>query len=322
MVALPFILDPTLEAADRALEDRALRDKPRRYLGMSAIGHSCERNLWYIFRWVTRTRFSAEALKRFADGHAAEDVQAQRLRLVEGVTLWTVDPKTGRQFGYTDHGGHFGGHKDGVIAGILQAPKTVHVWEHKAVNDTKLAKLEKLKAELGEKQALAAWDTVYYAQAVLYMHYSQLNRHYLTASSPGGRRTVSCRTEANPELALRLIAKAERIIFGKRPPARLSNDPSWFECRWCSHREICHEGQWSDRNCRTCLWSTPADGGGWHCGLYDYALNADEQLAGCDDHRFIPELVPGEQVDAAEVDALWIEYRLRDGSTFIDGAKA
>jgi hypothetical protein len=321
MVALPIIPDPTLAAADRALEERALRDKARPYLGMSAIGHSCERNLWYIFRWAAQARFSADALKRFADGHATEDVQAQRLRLVEGVTLWTVDPETGQQFGYTDLDGHFRGHKDGVIAGLLQAPKTVHIWEHKAVNDDKLAKLEKLKAELGEKQALAKWDPVYYAQAVLYMHYSGLDRHYLTASSPGCRRTVSCRTEANPEMALRLIAKADRIIYGDRPPARLSNDPSWFECRWCSNLGICHEGMFADRNCRTCLWATPAAGGDWRCGRFDYALSDDEQRRGCDDHRFIPELVPGEQIDAAE-DAAWIEYRLRDGSTFIDGTKS
>jgi hypothetical protein len=321
MVALPTLPDPTLAAVDRAIEERALRDKPRRYLGMSAIGASCERNLWYLFRWVTKVRFSADALKRFADGHAAEDVQAQRLRLVEGVTLWTVDPETGRQFGYSDLGGHFGGHKDGVIVGLIQAPKTVHVWEHKSVNDDKLGKLEKLKAEKGEKQALAAWDAVYYAQAVLYMHYSKLDRHYLTASSPGCRRTVSCRTEANPELALRLIAKADRIIYGNRPPARLSEDPSWFECRWCSHREICHEGALTDRNCRTCIFSAPVEGGGWRCGLYNYALNDDEQRLGCVAHRFIPDLVPGEQIDAAG-DAAWIEYRLRDSSTFIDGTKS
>ena len=39
----------------------------------------------------------ADTLKRFADGHASEDIMAARLRQTPGVTLITLDPETGRQ---------------------------------------------------------------------------------------------------------------------------------------------------------------------------------------------------------------------------------
>ena len=114
--------DPTLAAADAALA-RVENSKPRRgYLGMSGIGRSCKRRLWYDYRWITRVQFDALTLKRFLDGHSGEDLQAQRLRMVEGITLLTVDPESGRQFGYADLDSHFRGHMDGAILGLLQAP--------------------------------------------------------------------------------------------------------------------------------------------------------------------------------------------------------
>lgn len=320
MVALPDPPgDPTLEAADRALEAKENGRPPRSYLGMSGIGHPCARKVWFDWRWVSTARHNAETLKRFADGHHGEDVQAARLRMVRGVTLLTIDPATGRQFGHTDHNSHFRGHMDGAILGLLQAPKTWHVWEHKQVGEKKQASLIKLKAERGEKNALSAWDTTYYSQACLYMHYSGMTRHYLTCSTPGGRSTVSVRTDADETTALKLIAKAERIIASKNPPERISQDPSWYECRWCDHNEVCFGKSMPQRNCRTCLRSTPVAAGAWHCAKYDDLIPFDAQMRGCDWQLFIPELLADrEQIDVVG-DLDGVIYRLKDGSTWADG---
>jgi hypothetical protein len=42
----------------------------------------------------------------------------------------------------------------------------------------------------------------------------------------------------------------------------------------------------------------------------------DAQQAGCAMHLYIPDLVPGEQIDAGED---WVSYRLRDGAEWRDG---
>ena len=242
MAKLPAIdKDPTLEAMDRCIEERARQEPRRNYLGMSAIGHPCERKLYYDYRSTVRKAHDAATLKRFEDGHRGEALMADRLRLVHGITLLTVDPETGKQFGFQDHDGEFRGHMDGAIHGLLQASAAWHCWEHKCVKEEKQAKLVKLKAEKGEKNALAEWDEIYYAQAMLYLHYSGMDRHYLTVSTPGERSTVSCRTDANPEVALKLIEKAKRIIDAPFPLARISNDPSWWQCRWCDHIDTCHK---------------------------------------------------------------------------------
>jgi hypothetical protein len=286
---------------------------------MSEIGRPCERALWYSFRWAEgQSRFDADTLKRFEDGHAGEDLQIKRIRMVDGITLLNVDPDTGQQFEFVDYYGHFKGHMDGVILGLPQAPKTWHVYEHKVCNDKKLNQLTKLKREVGEKNALRHWDAVYYAQAVLYMDYAQLERHYLTVSSPGGRQTISCRTEADPVAASSLKEKAARIIESSRAPVRISGDPSWYECKWCDHHAVCHQGTLPPANCRTCLYST-ADAGEWLCSKWGKGLSLAEQREGCPSHLYLPSLVDGEQIDAAD-DGAWVEYRLPNGEIWRNGA--
>lgn len=324
MAALPDLMaDPTLEAVNAAIEARGNAEQHRPYLGMSEIGRSCDRALWYGFRWCSPKTFDAATLRRFEDGHRTEALEAERLSLVGGIELLTIDPRTGRQFGFSDHGGHFRGHMDGSILGLLQAPKTWHVWEAKATDDKKQAALIKAKAEHGEKGALAAWDAVYYAQAVLYMHYAGMKRHYLTCASAGGRRTVSVRTNADPKTAKAMQARAVRIIQADAPPAKLSERPDWYECKWCDHQAVCHHGSMPEISCRTCVHATPElDGDGrWSCARFgcDVSLKTQRQGDQCPEHRYIPALVPfAEPVDADDA-ANWIEYHAGEGRVFRNG---
>lgn len=310
MAALPEPMDPTLDAADRALEQRQERRR-RGHLGMSQIGGQCERAIWYSFRWAAKPNFDANTLKRFQDGHASEAVAVARLKGVPGIQLHEVD-ESGQQFKFTDFGGHFSGSCDGAVLGILQAPKTWHILEIKA--SEKWTDLDKAKRKVGEKHALAEWNAVYYAQAVLYMHYAGLERHYLVCVSPGARRWTSVRTNADPVAAQILRDKAERIIFTDSTPNRIGG-PDSFACRFCDFSSVCHDSASAERNCRTCLNVTPVRDGEWKCEKFGHNLSIDDQEAGCPEHRFLPDLVPGEQIDA---DNYSVSYRMPDGSIWED----
>jgi hypothetical protein len=120
----------------------------------------------------------------------------------------------------------------------------------------------------------------------------------------------------DPTAGQRLVAKAKRVIDAPRPPARISEDPAWWQCRLCEHHDHCHGERPAERNCRTCLHSTPVDAR-WICERWDRALSSGEQRRGCPFHLFIPDLVPGAPIDAGED---WVAYRLTDGSTWIDSA--
>jgi hypothetical protein len=314
MAELNYTIDPTLDAVDRAIEQAQSKDM-RPYLGMSSIGKPCERALWLNFRWAKEPSFKAQTIKRFEDGHSGEDLQAKRLKMVEGITLTVLDEATGNQYGFTSIGGHLKGHMDGAILGLLQAPKTWHVWEHKQVDQKKFDKLNKLKMEVGEKNALQHWDEIYYAQAICYMGFTGMARHYLTCATPGGRDTTSVRTDADPDKFEVIIGKAERIIRSSEPPPRISSDSTYYICKMCEFHGLCHGTTAPIPTCRSCCHSTPElDGNGrWFCTRHKMDLTIEDQKSGCQGHLIVPQIMDrwAEVLDASLAEN-WIMYRHRE----------
>lgn len=282
----------TLEASDKAVADEYNSQEQRGYLGMSSIGDECARKLWYRFRNAKQVVFDAKSVKRFLDGHTGEEVMADRLRKVPGIVLITEDDN-GKQKEYSDFNGHFSGHSDGDISGLLENPN-MHIWENKNCNEKTFNDLIKLKELHGELNALKKWDATYYAQAQLYMHYSQIHHHYMTVNTPGNRDSIECFTPYNEKDALRLIEKAERIIFSDDAPVRLSENPAWFQCKMCDMRDICHQKTVPETNCRTCLHSTPERDGGWSCAIGEW------KETGCEKHLYLPDMLSGKAVSASE----------------------
>jgi hypothetical protein len=232
-------VDPTIEAVHRAIEARAAAEPPRTYLGASSLGDRCERKLYYRLNGAPSEPRKASLIYAAEDGHTSEATVAGRLRLVPGLELWTVD-EVGKQFGFTDFGGKFAGHIDGVIKGLIQAPSTPHIWENKAANEKKFAEFRSAIQKYGEKQALMNGNYAWYVQAQCYMGYFDMTRHYLTVCTPGARDILSCRTEFVPAFFQAMRQRAERILSYREPPARLIDDPSYFYCKWCEFREHCH----------------------------------------------------------------------------------
>ena len=241
MVQIPTPPDPTLNAMSAAIEAREASKPKRDYLGASSIGGECARQIWYQYNGFKSKPFNAETLMRFEDGHRTEELTAERLRMVEGVELYThIDDD--KPFGFTAMEGKFKGHYDGLIRGILQAPKTPHVWECKASGHKTFNQFKKLKDKLPEKEILENWNKKYYVQAQIYMHYAGYNRHYLTVAYAGGREYLSCRTNYKEDVALKYIDRARKIIDATDPPPQISDKPDFYICRFCNFKEICHGG--------------------------------------------------------------------------------
>jgi len=316
MVKLPEIEDQTLKAVDAALEAEQ-ESRPRNYLGASAIGDVCDRKLWLNFRWVKRGFIEAAGLRRINDGHRGELVVADMLRKVAGLDLST-EKEPGVQHSFEALGGHFRGNCDGLLTGLIQDPDTLYVWECKVINDIKYKKLVSLKMK-SEKDALKNWDYVYYAQAQIYMHFFNAPKHYLTAGSSGVRDITSVVTEYDQGEAEKFIEKANRIIFAPRPAGKISSDPAWHECKYCSFHSMCHEDDMPrHKSCRTCLHSSPLKTGGWKCEFHKKDLTQEDQTNGCEHHLFVPDLIPGEQINSGPN---WVEYALKGGVVWIDKSK-
>ena len=253
MVKIPQREDPTLEAMYKAVEKNAVNEQ-RDYLGASLIGEPCARKIWYNVNGFEQSPSSHIGLMAADSGYYAEDKTAERLRLVEGIELHTHMPN-GEQYGWEqpvslsadpEHtGAKMAGHYDGLIRGLLQAPKTIHIWEHKDKDHKKFADFQRKKQEYGEKNALREWNINYYAQAQVNMHFCKIdgkrvNRHYMTVSYAGGRKYDSCRTEYDETAAMKYIERGEKILRAIEAPPRINETPDYYLCRFCNFKGICH----------------------------------------------------------------------------------
>lgn len=298
----------TMEAIDAACV-RDADNGMRPHLGASLIGRSCDRALWYTFRWATAAQHAPRILRLFARGHREEDNLSALLRKA-GVTVLQTDPATGQQFRFGS--GHFSGSMDGACVGVPDAPKTWHVLEFKTAS-------AKAFNELAKKGVHAA-KPEHWAQMQCYMAWTGMTRALYMAVCKDDDRLHLERIDADPEAAKRLMDRAERIINSASPPDGVSDDPAWYECKWCEHRDLCHGTATAQPTCRTCTHSTPEPSGLWTCARHSHkTLNVAEQQAGCTAHRYIPILLKNwaTPVDACEVDN-WVKYSTSSGE-FVNG---
>ncbi|WP_426287481.1 hypothetical protein [Luteibacter sp. E-22] len=289
---------------------------PRAYLGGSVIGRECERQLWYGFRWATGgERFEGRMLRLFDRGQREEAVLVADLRAI-GCEVYDIDPATGSQFNFKAIGGHAGGSMDAAVLGVPEAPKTYHVAEFKTHNSKSFATLLKDGVEKAKPE--------HYAQMQIYMHWSQLTRALYLAVNKDTDELYSERVRYDETFAKALEAKAERVIYGAEPPQGISEDPSFFKCKFCPASKVCHTAQLPQVSCRTCAHATPEpDGDGrWSCAKWKSDIPLDAQRTGCPEHRYIPALLKrwGEATDASEAEN-WIEYTAPDGVVFRNGPR-
>lgn len=305
---------PTLDAIDRVIVAAENRE-PANVVRCSSINR-CERAQWYAFRWHGDSgQFEARTLRIFDTGNVEEDRMVGWLQMA-GINVMAVDPETFEQFTVSFANGHCKGHTDGEATGIIEAPVTPHLLECKTHNAKSFAQLVKHGVAISKPDHLA--------QMQIYMHGRGLTRAFYLAKNKDTDELYAERIRYDAAHALALEAKAERIVNSPKPLARISDDPAFFECRFCAKNDVCFNPSLDQitRNCRTCLHSTavmdPKYPGDWLCARHNRFLTVDDQKAGCPNHLFIPDLINGKQIDADE-HAETVTYQMPDGSTFIDG---
>lgn len=312
MASLPqnALQSPTIAAIEAAVVAGEERRQDLVVRG-SVIGR-CERHLWYRFRWAHEPEaFEGRILRLFDTGQVEEGRMIAWLGLA-GVDVQAVDPDTGEQWEVVAVDGHFKGHLDGIASGFAEAPVTPHLLECKTHNAKSFAQLVKAGVAVSKPDHLA--------QMQIYMHLKGLTRAFYLAKNKDTDELHAERIEYDPTMAAQLLAKAQRVATADRAPSKISEYPDSYACRFCHSKGVCHAGDFGLRNCRTCLHSTPMPGGEWACARHERTLTLEDQATGCPHHLFLPDLVPGEQIDVDEA-AEKITYRMADGVMWVDGVR-
>lgn len=304
----------TLAAIESAVEKQGNQGGGfRPHLGASIIGDPCERKLWYSFRWVTRQNHDARLLRLFARGQREEQTFIDLLRLA-GIEVFDRDPKTGKQFTFSAIGGHFGGSMDAVVRGLVESNKW-HVAEFKTSNAKSFRDLADKGVEMSKP--------LHYAQMQCYMTWGNMDAAYYMAVNKDDDTIHAERITLKKTVANSLFEKAERIIASDKPPAGISDNGTYYLCKFCEHSDTCHGEKVAEVNCRTCIHATPEmDGQGrWSCAKHKKDLSVDDQAKACDRHRFIPALIPFAEAINADDKGETITYQTAKGSIFHNGPK-
>ena len=223
---------------DEAIDIKAQEEPPREYLGASIIGHACERHVQFHLLaargQVERKNFPPRIRRIFDRGHTYETK----------VRNWLKD--AGFMFGFgaqglgfSDFGGVFRGHVDGVLTGwkprFVSAPiELPALWENKALGAKNWKKVSTDK--------LKNYFSTYWAQVHIYMSYLKLERCLFTAINADTMEIYHELIEFDPVEADLCWARAGAVIRACDEGSmlqRCTNDKSYYICKFCDFSKDC-----------------------------------------------------------------------------------
>lgn len=250
-------------------------DPFRPHLGASVLGGECARKIWYGFNWATRKQHGGRLLRLFNRGHL-EEARFIALLLMIGCQIYQQDAE-GKQYRISFGDGHGGGSGDGIAIGVPDLPSGFPcVTEFKTHN---AASFKKLTTE-GVRSA----KFEHFVQMQLYMFKMGIGAALYMAVNKDNDDIYAEIIYLDSAMAQQYIDRGTNIIWLEKPPQRVSKSPGFFQCKWCDDIGVCHKGEPTDVNCRTCVHVTKGKEGKWFCA-YDRAnlveLAREHQFAGC-----------------------------------------
>lgn len=295
-----------------AVKEDQQRDRHSRRIGHSWLGNECARALFYKFRWCyAPTRFDGRMLRLFETGQLAEARFNSELKSV-GAAVHDHNPdKPTEQISVAKLDGHHFGFLDAVAQNVPGAfdEDGWCVVEQKTHGEKSFKKLKELGVERSKPE--------HYVQMTGYMRDTGIKQALYMAVNKNTDELYCEFVKYDERYANGLLKRAELLVRAQRLPERVHTDPSFFKCRFCDAASVCHQSEPIQRNCRNCAHSSPAENASWRCERYDTEITTAQQEAGCQQHIYMPTLVPGEQIDA-NPEENWIEYRLENGETWRD----
>jgi hypothetical protein len=303
--------------ADRVHDLYAMRAaesiEVRGHLGCSILGQECHRKTWLTFRWAASPAFGGRMERLFERGKREELWLIEDLRAL-GLNVLEIDPETGKQ--WRVKWGHVGGSVDAVVDGLSERPGW-HVLEIKTSNVKQFERL--LKSGNVRRAKPEHW-----AQMQLYMHGLTIGQALYMSVCKDDDRIYSELVNYDETEATKLVALGQMIALSDVPPAK-KDDKNQPPCLYtskdgktypCAYRELCWGKSVPAVSCRSCIASTPDEGGSWSCAKDSKGLSVEEQLIGCGDHILSPSAV---NASIACVTKTSITYQFDDGSRVRSG---
>lgn len=260
------------ETTKSTFDNKIISEFPRGYAGISGAGEECLRKRQFEHYFVAKGEYDARTARIFQIGHLFEPIfyaEAKEL----GYKIY------GDQTDLSLLGGKLLGHCDGVIEGVVEAPKTPHILELKTLND----KSWKDTAKKGVK----ASKPIYYSQMQLYMEAFKLTRALFVAINKNDCSYHMERVNKDNHFIEEVLNKTVDVFESEFLLQRISEKRGFYKCGWCTYNDICFNNAPIERTCRSCIASVFEEGMTWSCWRHSKQMDRDEQIEACDDHNLM-----------------------------------
>jgi len=118
---------------------------------------------------------------------------------------------------------------DGIVEGLVEAPKTPHLFECKTASKKKFDQLKSYRD----------WNPVYFWQVQFYMLGLNLKRAAVFVYCKDDSRLYMERISLEKDATVDRLQDVFNAISRDDPPSRHCDDAHGFEARFCPFREVC-----------------------------------------------------------------------------------
>ena len=199
---------------------------PRSRLGLSEVGHKCNRYLWYVHHGYPALQPPGRMIRLFRLGEMIEEQVITDL-LTAGFRIHSRQ----KEKMIENDGIQLIGHIDGIIGGLLESSKP-HLLEIKSSNSKRFNQLLKLNS-------YEMWSEKYKAQIHVYMLASKISRCLVWVENKDSSETYAERIKIDKSYALKVLEKTFNAISSVSTPPRACPKQDWFEVKMCKFRKIC-----------------------------------------------------------------------------------
>lgn len=196
------------------------RSKPRDIgkIYASAVGHPCDRKLWYDCHEPKQEIFTIESLLRMDSGNRAEQGMMEYIKKMDDLSILSTQ--------FPIHIGSISGKLDGIFVWKNES----YVWEHKEVSEDKFDKLT---------NDLLNWNETYYAQIQTYMEGTDIKKCLFTVSANGIRDIKAIIVEHDAIYVQKIKDRSIMITEAADPLPRLDDWQKKIYCKNCVYNNKC-----------------------------------------------------------------------------------
>lgn len=244
----------------------------RHHLGASLLGHSCERYLFFTFRWVQLPDFSSRTLRIFERGRDEEDRIIDKLRSI-GMVIETIDPDTHKQIRASGLPAHIGGSLDGIV---WTPANYVDQYGYRMPIECKTHNRKSFTKTFNDKELSASYPQ-HFTQGNIY-GYAMQSSHFMYIGLCKDNDELDIRFCKTDDVSAKIyIQRGVNVVYSPNLRNIQKTDEIW-RCKMCDFKTLCHSSKpATSRNCRSCVHFSPIEDGTWLCqNTYQAVAQYDE----------------------------------------------